>query len=124
MAHEPFFTWQQKGLDILQMFGPGGAALVSHGADVNAAFVGRHWEKPLYWAHGGQLPAAQYLFNRGADLNWVGHDQLSHWMRRTGAVLSICVCGCASTGLARPKSLPKWSNSEFNQYAFAVAKEN
>ena len=144
------------------------SALVSHGADVNAAFVGRHSEKPLHWAassddidaldalldlgadikvrggvigggtpladavafgqwraahrlvergaqtelwqaaalglncrieecftrnpppaqdeitnafwcacHGGQLPAAQYLFNRGADLNWVGHDQLS-----------------------------------------------
>jgi uncharacterized protein len=144
------------------------SALVSRGADVNAAFGGRHSEKPLHWAassddvdaldalldhgadieapggvigggtpladavafgqwraahrlvergartalwqaaalglnrrveeyfisnpppapdeitnalwcacHGGQLPAAQYLFDRGADLNWVGHDELS-----------------------------------------------
>ena len=144
------------------------SALVSRGADVNAAFLGRHSEKPLHWAassddvdaidalldhgadieapggviaggtpladavafgqwraahrlvergartllwqaaalglnrrveecftrnpppapdeitnalwcacHGGQLPAAQYLFDRGADLNWVGHDELS-----------------------------------------------
>jgi len=32
-----------------------------------------------FWCacHGGQLAAAQYLFERGADLNWVGYDQLS-----------------------------------------------
>lgn len=29
-----------------------------------------------FWCacHGGQLEAAQYLYGRGADLNWVGHD--------------------------------------------------
>lgn len=144
------------------------ATLVSHGADVNAAFMGRHSERPLHWAassddvdaldalldhgadieapggvigegtpladavafgqwraahrlvergartslwqaaalglgqrveecfangpasgrdeitnafwcacHGGQLLMAQYLSDRGADLNWVGHDRLS-----------------------------------------------
>ena len=144
------------------------ATLVSHGADVNAAFVGRHSERPLHWAassddvialdalldhgadieapggvigggtpladavafgqwraaqrlvergartslwqaaalgldrrveelltadpaptpdeitnafwcacHGGQLPAAQSLLARGADLNWIGYDRLS-----------------------------------------------
>jgi ankyrin repeat protein len=165
-------------------------ALVSRGADVNAAFVGHHSEKPLHWAassddvdaldalldhgadieasggvigggtpladavafgqwrtarrlvergaqttlwqaaalgldrrveecfasnsaqapgeitnafwcacHGGQLPAAQYLLDRGADLNWVGYDGLSpldaasrsgainvvEWLREHGA---------------------------------------
>jgi len=30
-----------------------------------------------YACHGGQLPAAKFLFARGADLNWVGYDQLS-----------------------------------------------
>jgi ankyrin repeat protein len=27
--------------------------------------------------HGGQLPAAQYLVERGADVDWVGHDGLT-----------------------------------------------
>ncbi len=144
------------------------ATLITHGADVNAAFRGRHSETPLHWAassddlealdalldhnadieaagsvigggspladavafgqwsaarrliergartmlwqaaalglldrveeffrsdtaptrdeitnafwcacHGGQLPAAQYLLTRGADMNWVGHDGLT-----------------------------------------------
>lgn len=168
------------------------SALVSRGADVNAAFVGRHSEKPLHWAassddidaldalldhgadidapggvigegtpladavafgqwraahrlvergarallwqaaalglnrrveecftlnppptpgeittafwcacHGGQLPAAQYLFNRGADLNWVGHDALSPLdaANRSGArelVVWLCEHGARS----------------------------
>ena len=144
------------------------AALVAHGADVNAPYIGRHSETPLHWAasaddvsaldalldhgaqieapgavigggtpladavafgqwqaarrlvergaqttlwqaaalglmsrveeffrrdspptrgdvtnafwsacHGSQLPAAQYLLDRGADLNWVGYDRLT-----------------------------------------------
>jgi uncharacterized protein len=27
--------------------------------------------------HGGQQPAAEYLLDRGADLNWIGYDQLT-----------------------------------------------
>lgn len=54
-----------------------------------------------FWCacHGGQLPAAQYLLDQGADLNWVGHDELSpldaanrrgardlvEWLRERGA---------------------------------------
>jgi uncharacterized protein len=32
-----------------------------------------------FWCacHGGQRAAAQYLLERGADLNWVGHDRLT-----------------------------------------------
>jgi ankyrin repeat protein len=143
-------------------------ALIAHGADVNAAFNGRHSERPLHWAassddvdaldalldhnadieapgavigggtpladavafgqwraaqrlvergarttlwqaaalgligrveehfaidpaptpdavtnafwsacHGGQFPAAEYLLDRGAELNWVGYDGLT-----------------------------------------------
>src|SRR5215472_5314085 len=166
------------------------AALIAHGADVNAAFLGKHSETPLHWAassddvgvldallnhgarteapggiigggtpladavafgqwqaarrlvergaqttlwqaaalglmsrvdeffkkdsppargditnavwsacHGNQLPAAQYLLDRGADLNWVGYDgvtpldvairnrngELIQWLRDRGA---------------------------------------
>jgi ankyrin repeat protein len=111
-------------------------ALVAAGADVNAAFVGRHTETPLHWAantddlealdallergadieaqgsvigggtnafwcacHGGQRASAECLLNRGADLNWVGHDnltpldatlrsevqELAEWLRAQGA---------------------------------------
>jgi ankyrin repeat protein len=32
-----------------------------------------------FWSacHGGQLPAAEYLLDRGAELNWVGYDGLT-----------------------------------------------
>ena len=32
-----------------------------------------------FWCacHGGQMPAAEYLLSRGADLNWVGYDKRS-----------------------------------------------
>jgi ankyrin repeat protein len=32
-----------------------------------------------FWCacHGGQRETAEYLLNRGADLNWVGHDRLT-----------------------------------------------
>ena len=54
-----------------------------------------------FWCacHGGQLAAAEYLFERGADLDWVGYDALSpldaanrsgaldliEWLRQQGA---------------------------------------
>ncbi|MEX2112227.1 MAG: ankyrin repeat domain-containing protein [Pirellulales bacterium] len=42
-----------------------------------------------FWCacHGGQQPAAEYLLNRGADINWIGYDQLTPLdaARRTGA---------------------------------------
>lgn len=157
------------------------ASLIAHGAEVNAAFIGRHSETPLHWAascndvrvvdalldhgaeidacggvigggtpladavafvergarttlwqtaalglmthienfftseslptsdeitnafwsacHGGQTAAAEYLLERGADLNWVGYDgltpldaaarsgarELVRWLRDRGA---------------------------------------
>jgi hypothetical protein len=32
-----------------------------------------------FWGacHGGQLPAAEYLFARGADINWIGHGGMT-----------------------------------------------
>jgi len=32
-----------------------------------------------FWnaCHGGQLPSAQYLLAKGANLNWIGHDHLT-----------------------------------------------
>jgi ankyrin repeat protein len=42
-----------------------------------------------FWCacHGGQRATAEYLLNRGADLNWVGHDGLTPLdaARRSGA---------------------------------------
>ena len=54
-----------------------------------------------FWnaCRGGQQPTAEYLLDRGADLNWVGHDgktpldaatesgndSLIHWMQARGA---------------------------------------
>ena len=57
-----------------------------------------------FWCacHGGQRAAAEYLLDRGADLNWVGYDKLSpldaanrsgaaalvQWLRGRGAKLA------------------------------------
>ncbi|MEU5943896.1 hypothetical protein ABZ807_33215 [Micromonospora sp. NPDC047548] len=32
-----------------------------------------------FWlaSHGGQQPAADYLLDRGAELNWIGYDKLT-----------------------------------------------
>jgi ankyrin repeat protein len=32
-----------------------------------------------FWCacHGGQRSSAQYLLDRGADLNWIGHNELT-----------------------------------------------
>jgi ankyrin repeat protein len=42
-----------------------------------------------FWCacHGGQQQAAEYLFNRGANINWIGYDKLTPLgaARRTGA---------------------------------------
>jgi ankyrin repeat protein len=37
--------------------------------------------------HGGQKPAAQFLLDRGGELNWIGYDQLTPLdaARRSGA---------------------------------------
>lgn len=53
------------------------------------------------WAacHGGQRPAAEFLLDRGADVNWIGwgkltaldvatqehHDDVVDWLRAQGA---------------------------------------
>ena len=42
-----------------------------------------------FWTacHGGQLPVAEYLRERGADINWIGYDNLTPLgaAERTGA---------------------------------------
>lgn len=42
-----------------------------------------------FWSacHGGQQPVAEYLLERGADINWIGYDQLTPLgaARRSGA---------------------------------------
>jgi len=49
------------------------AALVAAGADVNAAFVGRHAETPLHWAAStDDLEALDALLERGADIEAQG----------------------------------------------------
>ena len=49
------------------------ATLVSHGADVNAAFVGRHSERPLHWAASSDdLVALDALLDHGADIEAPG----------------------------------------------------
>ena len=39
-----------------------------------------------FWAacHGGQREAAEYLLDRGADLNWIGWDDLTPWTWPSG----------------------------------------
>ena len=89
--------------------------LIAAGADVNARFRGAHTETPLHWAassddvdtldgdarpapedltnafwcacHGGQRTSAEYLLERGADIDWVGYDELTaiDAARRSGA---------------------------------------
>jgi hypothetical protein len=42
-----------------------------------------------FWCacHGGQQQTAEYLLNRGADMNWIGYDTLTPLgaAKRTGA---------------------------------------
>ena len=49
------------------------AVLVSHGADVNAAFEGRHSETPLHWAASSDdVEALDALLDHGADIEAPG----------------------------------------------------
>lgn len=42
-----------------------------------------------FWCacHGGQRGAAEFLLDRGAEINWIGYDNLTAWeaARRSGA---------------------------------------
>jgi ankyrin repeat protein len=47
--------------------------LVTHGADVNAGFVGRHAERPLHWAASSDdVEALDALLDHGADIEAPG----------------------------------------------------
>jgi ankyrin repeat protein len=49
------------------------AALVAHGADVNAAFQGRHSERPLHWAASSDdVEALDALLDHNADIEASG----------------------------------------------------
>jgi hypothetical protein len=71
--------WQSATLGLMDRVETCFAAEAPSAEDVTRAF----------WCacHGGQQPAAEYLLARGADLNWVGYDQLTALdaARRTGA---------------------------------------
>ncbi|MGW7316973.1 ankyrin repeat domain-containing protein [Streptomyces sp. NPDC054865] len=68
------------------------AACPARPADIASAFWGA--------CHGGQLSTARYLLSQGADINWIGHDDLTpfdvaltsgdtsltDWLRTRGAV--------------------------------------
>ncbi|WP_241773230.1 ankyrin repeat domain-containing protein [Bacillus sp. LL01] len=76
-------------------------------AEVKEYFEGRQRPTPFeitqaFWlaCHGGQLSAAEYLLDHGADLNWIGYDgrtpldaairskadnKLIEWLRSNGA---------------------------------------
>jgi uncharacterized protein len=61
--------WQSAALGLMDRLRDCFAQLTPDPDEVTNAF----------WCacHGGQTEAAQYLFARGADLNWVGHDSLT-----------------------------------------------
>ncbi len=49
------------------------AVLIAHGADVNAAFIGRHSETPLHWAASSDdVEVLDALLDRGADIEAPG----------------------------------------------------
>ena len=49
------------------------AALIAHGADVNAAFLGRHSETPLHWAASSDdVGVLDALLNHGAEIEAPG----------------------------------------------------
>ena len=62
-----------------------------------------------FWCacHGGQRSSAEYLLDRGADLNWIGHNELTHSMRQAEAAPRNWSSGCAVKAPSRPKSCPE-----------------
>jgi uncharacterized protein len=64
-----------------------------------------------FWqaCHGGQRAAAEYLADRGADLNWVGYDDLTplDTARRSGADdLATWLQARGGTSAAEPGAQP------------------
>jgi ankyrin repeat protein len=62
--------WQSAALGLIDRVEPCfNQAPASSAAEITSAF----------WAacHGSQQPAAEYLLARGADINWIGYDQLT-----------------------------------------------
>ncbi|HUH61348.1 MAG TPA: ankyrin repeat domain-containing protein [Terracidiphilus sp.] len=86
--------WQSAALGIMDRLRDAFASEARSADDVTNAF----WSA----CHGGQIEAAQYLLERGADRNWIGHDgltpldaairggnkELVSWLRIEGAVSS------------------------------------
>ena len=91
--------WQSAALGLMDRLGEHFAGPAKPRADeVTNAF----WHA----CHGGQIEAAQYLIERGADRNWIGHggltpldtalrsgnEQLVKWLQAEGAVPSSRPC--------------------------------
>jgi ankyrin repeat protein len=88
--------WQAAALGLMQQVEQ---AFASDPVPARAAITNAFWCA----CHGGQLPAAQYLLPRGADLNWIGYDGLTpldaaarsgatsvvEWLRDQGATSAI-----------------------------------
>jgi uncharacterized protein len=62
--------WQAAALGLMERVKE---CFASDSSPSAAAITNAFWSA----CHGGQLPAAEYLFDRGAELNWVGHDGLT-----------------------------------------------
>ena len=68
-------------------------ALLDASACMNELFAdtepGRESVTDAFWqaCHGGQLHAAKYVLERGADLNWIGYDESTplEWLEAQGA---------------------------------------
>jgi ankyrin repeat protein len=73
--------WQAAALGLM---GRVEECLADHPPPTQDAITNAFWSA----CHGGQLPAAEYLFDRGAELNWVGYDGLTALdaANRSGAV--------------------------------------
>ena len=71
--------WQAASLGLMDRVETYFVGHVPPAEEITAAF----------WCacHGGQLKVAEYLLDRGADINWIGYDQLTPFdaARRSGA---------------------------------------
>jgi uncharacterized protein len=90
--------WQAAALGLMERVKE---CFASDSSPTAAAITNAFWSA----CHGGQLPAAEYLLDRGAELNWVGHDRLT---------------GLDAAERSEAKGLVEWLRSRGAQSARAV----
>jgi hypothetical protein len=59
-----------------------------------------------FWCtcHGGQRQTAEYLLDHGADINWIGHDNLTPSMPPPAATRTTSPTGSKPAAASRPRS--------------------